>query len=1161
MKTFVLTLSIFIALFLVGVAVTPELLSTQRGTQFLFQTIAPRFGLQATAAQLDLNWLGPQKVEGFKLNDGSVEIKSLEVSNSLFSLIFFPNYIRDIMVDQPQWKIKESLPKSSPSVDTDGSKETIQKRSLPTLAGEIKIREGRVVIESAGKTPVELNDITFDFHPDKQRIRLDAHTLQNQVKGDVVISGAFGERIHLVAEVEGFPTKVIDELLQTTLISEAIGDQLTIKIEGEKTGDKYPISTSISSQNLQATLSGEITEGKLVLSTSSQVNYTLNPDLLEKLTVEKTGVSWRTNRPQTLSVRFQEGVIPLDFKHFDPSKLKLLLSTELDSVVLNSSSGESLGFRDLKGEARFKNGLELSLSGEMVVPERGHFSANFSRSESGHTEFQFHTTQITLSEFQTLKPYAPALNPVLGTKAEVTLKGEQTEEGAVQMFLQFTSSEARIEGEVRGNSWKDVKWKFSGERRSDLQWEPMVGERIYFDLQGNSQHIGTVLQLKNIRGRLYNPLFDLNLNAEYTPDQDLFSIDDLKLTGLGKLIKPPKVLEVPHFNFDTGNLSLSFSGKEQTLKLDLQIRMLDEENQPHPLNAKLTASQFIKGGRFDLSQIKAVYSVDLQRFPTKALDQFLPEGIDLQPLIGSSLTLQSKGKLEQGSENWVQCKIDAEAPGFSGHSEFVINAKGELKQKEVTVLHWEMTPLRYSNILSLFTDEMPPFRLNSTSQITVALPEITLTAAHFDSFRSLFSTVGVNATIQSDPLYFIHRLNGEQFTIDRLSGKFSSPSFSKLMHVEGAGNFITHDQESDSRFSAVVEALNLWTPEGRLDHENFSLSQEIRIQNAPVSRLLGLLPMTQQLRDKTTALLGERLSMEVLSQVAYGTGPIQVSVSSSNVDSHLPLYLDKGSITLRNYVEASVRVTPAVSESFLMDINPLLFGNVQTEHPVKFYIAPKGFFCPIWITSLKDINIERAILDIGRIRIQKGRGIQELMKFLKSRESNQEYIDAWLTPIFMSFKDGSGFYERFDMLLGQDVHIAFWGKVDWLKGKVWMTLGIAPKTLQQKFNLIGLSKKDMFQVKMRGTTSKVELDWSSAYTRIGILVARLAGGHIGYLLGGVVEQLITVLGEEPTPPPTTQPFPWESRDPPQSNSEIPEIAPPPSATQQGTKKILEFLIP
>ena len=66
------------------------------------------------------------------------------------------------------------------------------------------------------------------------------------------------------------------------------------------------------------------------------------------------------------------------------------------------------------------------------------------------------------------------------------------------------------------------------------------------------------------------------------------------------------------------------------------------------------------------------------------------------------------------------------------------------------------------------------------------------------------------------------------------------------------------------------------------------------------------------------------------------------------------------------------------------------------------------------------------------------------------------------------------------------------------------------------------------------------LDWSSAYTRIGIIMTRTAGG-LGYILGGLIEQIVTALGEEPTPPPSTTPFPWQSGAIQEQSPEIPKV--------------------
>ena len=94
-----------------------------------------------------------------------------------------------------------------------------------------------------------------------------------------------------------------------------------------------------------------------------------------------------------------------------------------------------------------------------------------------------------------------------------------------------------------------------------------------------------------------------------------------------------------------------------------------------------------------------------------------------------------------------------------------------------------------------------------------------------------------------------------------------------------------------------------------------------------------------------------------------------------------------------------------------------------------------------------------------------------------------------------------------------------------------MTMAIAPSTLQRSFDIKGLSSKQMFHVKMRGSTSNVELDWSAATRRLTILIASSAGGQIGSLVGGLVEQIVTSLGERPTPPPTTDPLPWANKSP------------------------------
>jgi hypothetical protein len=239
--------------------------------------------------------------------------------------------------------------------------------------------------------------------------------------------------------------------------------------------------------------------------------------------------------------------------------------------------------------------------------------------------------------------------------------------------------------------------------------------------------------------------------------------------------------------------------------------------------------------------------------------------------------------------------------------------------------------------------------------------------------------------------------------------------------------------------------------------------------------------------------------------------------------------LKKNALYLRDYIDAEITLTQAVNETLLKDISPILIVGAYSDHPLKIYIDPQGFMLPIRPYCLENMQIGNAVFDIGKIRVRNGGQIQSLMQFLNAKDISPDgFMEAWFTPIYMSVHNGVASYKRFDALLASNVHIAMWGGVNLGNDHVNMTLAIAPKTLYERFKIKGLTKKEMFEVQMSGTTSKLELDWSSAYSRIAWIVARNATGQIiGNILGGILEQLVTKPGAE-LPPPTTDPLPWES---------------------------------
>ena len=71
----------------------------------------------------------------------------------------------------------------------------------------------------------------------------------------------------------------------------------------------------------------------------------------------------------------------------------------------------------------------------------------------------------------------------------------------------------------------------------------------------------------------------------------------------------------------------------------------------------------------------------------------------------------------------------------------------------------------------------------------------------------------------------------------------------------------------------------------------------------------------------------------------------------------------------------------------MKDINPLLITGAWSDHPIRFYIDAEGFAIPLHDTSIGNVQVERAVVDFGKLRVRNGGDIADLMKFLKASET------------------------------------------------------------------------------------------------------------------------------------------------------------------------------
>jgi len=117
------------------------------------------------------------------------------------------------------------------------------------------------------------------------------------------------------------------------------------------------------------------------------------------------------------------------------------------------------------------------------------------------------------------------------------------------------------------------------------------------------------------------------------------------------------------------------------------------------------------------------------------------------------------------------------------------------------------------------------------------------------------------------------------------------------------------------------------------------------------------------------------------------------------------------------------------------------------------------------------------------------------------------------------------------MLVANQYPIAVWGKVNFAQDKMSFKIGLGGTTLKRAFGLKGVPKNYYLQVPLKGSPSNPNLDVGGASTKIGAMMAQLRGGPQGVIVGGIMDIIGTTMGQKPTPPPTTNPFPWDVANP------------------------------
>ncbi len=314
----------------------------------------------------------------------------------------------------------------------------------------------------------------------------------------------------------------------------------------------------------------------------------------------------------------------------------------------------------------------------------------------------------------------------------------------------------------------------------------------------------------------------------------------------------------------------------------------------------------------------------------------------------------------------------------------------------------------------------------------------------------------------------------------------------------------------------------------RIQEENLGFSKgtlQLSLHSFPTLILDKVLtPFTKLSEGFFSALLGNQMELEGSCNIENEQHICSLTLSSPLASVKMEAVLEKNLITLQKDMQADIFLTETFSKYFLKEMSPLFISAESSQKPIHLILLKEGFVCPIHPFSLKEVKIQKAILDLGQIKAKNAAGLALIMGIMKLHlPSHIEEMDVWATPVSLSLYEGALYTDRMDALLDHSIHICCWGNVDLITKEVDMTLGLTADALRETFHFANLPDDYVMTIPVKGTIDQVKIDQGVATAKIAKLMAMKAtnAGLINKLLGGIIK-------EDNIPPPK-RPFPWEGK--------------------------------
>lgn len=1171
----------------------PTLASTDWGKRQLVAIINERIPGTVEVKSLNLSWLNHQAVSGVELKDplgrSILHFDSLSTDSSLIDLLRYrlsKGSAKLVGLDATIVEEESGVTNVQKAIgiipDTSGShnpsKIIASAINLSDVNGELHLAavSEPMVLQLKGIT--KQGDIVGHFAIDASYSGIDIEKCLQTGRNNV-LQECKGD---LKVEITNFPVALIDEILAIRhpelngMARAILGSTLDLSIEKSIADSEVFFAVKASSATLSAGLSGQIKEGILFLTRPGRGSLMVTPDLVNFL------VALQKDFPPLHlqnSVKAQLGVdqlkLPLAFftdnvdSPLSAEEMAISAQVSLDHADLTGDKAVgSIVLQQMKATIQAPENLKIAIiqvKGEVLrngQPFQIYLNATVDKPNRLKTLFesvrQKPNSEMHLSVNSNNFDLKADLkgNPLnqMNCLAELAIHPQDRE----SLFATTIGNTAHVAFDSMLSYAGSGVWdltKVQAELTSDIIHARLfghtIGKQFYMTQPARVQYTLDPMMLKKLGLNsdeflhLTKPTqLALTVNPLKAPLQieQLAELDfsDLHLSGLLSLEELP--LDHPRTSFNPDifikkmTIPWEIDASDNRIKLDISTATQFIGNTPGDIKAQVMITDWLKGKNIDLYSAGIVARVNIDKFPIAVLEA-ISERKDLVDFLGTTMDIRIDANLRELAKRQGTLII-----AFQGEA---LQTTAALKMDDIItlqdplkpiVVNATLTPRRFHLIRNMLRSSTADTEIAQDNVVLLEPTKVVATVHSLSipwpsfsesSSQQLLSQIGMTADLFIDNLKVTDQRRKQSMSFENIISHFDSIALAKkvVFHVN-AREKQTSGGGNDLILTGTLE--NIFTEAGDFNKDDLSLNLEARSKQLPASLLCQIACLEETFRNKVEALLGHAIDTDIKVHLHHMNGPVQATLQGSNGNIKIDALLTNGVLTLAQPLKMAIAVTPQLGKSILQELFPILSGVIAAENPVRIQIDPEGFSFPLQSLDLNKIQIGHAFIDMGKMTFSNEGQLGMVFELL--RPSAHEDLTVWFTPLYFTMQDGVLKVKRMDMLLLNRYPLAIWGKVDVIKDKVDLRIGLTGTALSYALNLHGLDKDYMMQLPLKGKMGDASIDKGKATARISALVAQSQGGAQGLLIGTFLEIAGGGLSEEHPPALTTNPLPWENVD-------------------------------